>query len=92
MMTSFDEVISGLQKHGRELTADESEMLRQLLHSDAISPQFVRKLMQEYGDASIAAAFLMPQAWDKHYLEYLLRRHKGHFYRNRYPSLTIIDT
>jgi hypothetical protein len=92
IMKSFDEVISGLQKHGRELTADESEMLRQLLCSDAISPQFVRKLVQEYGDVSIAAAFLMPEACDKHYLEYLLRRYKGHFYRNRYPSLTIVDT
>ena len=92
IMKSFDKIISGLQKHGRELTADESEMLRQLLCSDAISPQFVRKLVQEYGDASIAAAFLMPEACDKHYLEYLLRRYKGHFYRNRYPSLTIVDT
>ena len=42
MMTSFDEVIRGLQKHGSELTADESEMLRQLLYSDAVSPRFVR--------------------------------------------------
>ena len=92
MMTSFDEVISGLQKHGSELTADESEMLRQLLYSDAVSPHFVRKLVQDYGDASIAAAFFIPQDCDKHYLEYLLRRYKGHFYRNRYPSLTIVDT
>jgi hypothetical protein len=60
-------------------------------NSDAISPQFVRKLVQEYGDVSIAATFLMPEACDKHYLEYLLRRYKGHFYRNRYPSLTIVD-
>jgi hypothetical protein len=92
LMTSFNEVISGLQKHGRDLSEDESEMLRQLLYADAISPQFVRRLTQDYGAASIAAAFLIPQDYDKYYLEYLLRRYKGHFYRNRYPSLTIVDT
>jgi hypothetical protein len=92
MMTSFDDVLHGFQKQGRDLSEDESEMIRQFLYADAISPPFVRKLVQDYGDASIAAAFLIPQDCDKYYLEYLLRRYKGHFYRNRYPSLTIVDT
>jgi hypothetical protein len=92
MMTGFDDVLSGLQKRGSDLKEDESEGIRQLLYADAISPQFVKKLVQDYGDASIAAAFLIPQDRDKYYVEYLLRRYKGHFYRNRYPSLTIVDT
>jgi hypothetical protein len=91
MMMSFQDVRSGLQKQGGDLTAEESEMVRQFLYANAISPQFVRKLVQDYGDASIAAAFLIPQDCDKYYLEYLLRRYKGHFYRKRYPSLTIVD-
>ena len=91
MMMSFDEVRRGFQKHGRDLREEESEMIRQFLYADAISPQFVRKLVQDYGDASIAAAFLIPQDCDKYYVEYLLRRYKGHFYRNRYPSLSIVD-
>jgi hypothetical protein len=91
MMTGFDDVLSGLQKRGSDVKEDESEGIRQLLYSDAISPQFVRKLVQDYGDASIAAAFLIPQDSDKYYLEYLLRRYKGHFYRKRYPSLSIVD-
>jgi hypothetical protein len=91
MMMSFDEVRRGFQKQGRDVTADEAEMLRQFLYADAISPQFVRKLVQDYGDASIAAAFLMLQECDTSYVEYLLRRYKGHFYRQRYPSLTIVD-
>jgi hypothetical protein len=91
MMTSFDDVLHGFQKQGSDVTADESEMIRQFLYADAISPQFVRKLVQDYGDASIATAFLIPQDCDKYYLEYLLRRYKGHFYRKRYPSLSIID-
>jgi len=81
----------GFQKHGRDVHEDESEMIRQFLYSDAISPRFVRKLVQEYSDESIAAAFLIPRECAQYYLEYLLRRYKGHFYRNRYPSLTIVD-
>lgn len=91
MMMSFDDVRRGFQKQGGELTADEAEMIRQFLYADAISPQFVRKLVQEYGDASIATAFLLPQDSDTYALEYLLRRYKGHFYRKRYPSLSIVD-
>jgi len=91
MMTSFDNVLHGFQKQGRDLSEDEAEMIRQFLYADAVSPPFVHKLVQDYGDASIAAAFLIPQDYDTYYLEYLLRRYKGHFYRNRYPSLSIVD-
>ena len=91
MMMSFDDVCSGFQKRGGDLTADESEMVRQFLYADAISPQFVKKLVQDYGDASIAAAFVIPHDCDTYYVEYFLRRYKGPFYRKRYPSLTIVD-
>jgi hypothetical protein len=91
MMTGFDDVRSGLQKRGSDLKEEESEGIRQFLYADAISPQFVHKLVQDYGDASIAAAFLIPQDCDRYYLKYLLRRYKGHFYRKRYPSITIVD-
>jgi hypothetical protein len=91
MMMSFDDVRRGFQKRGSDVKEDESEGIRQFLYSDAISPPFVHKLVQEYGDASIAAAFFIPQDDGKHYLEYLRRRYKGHFYRKRYPSLTIVD-
>jgi len=91
MMTGFDEVLRGFQKRGDDVKEEESEGIRQSLYADAISPGFVSKLMQDYGDASIAAAFLMPQDCDKYYVAYLLRRYKGHFYRKRYPSLSIVD-
>ena len=91
MMMSFDDVLSGFQKQGRGLNEDESEMVRQFIYSDAINPQLVRTLVQEYGDESIASAFLIPQGDDKRYLDYVLRRYKGHFYRNRYPCLSIVD-
>jgi hypothetical protein len=91
MMMSFDDVVSGFQKRGCDLHADESEMVRQFLYSDAISPQFVHKLVEDYGAASIASSFLIPRACEPYYLDYLLRRYKGHFYRKRYPSLSIVN-
>jgi Protein of unknown function (DUF3843) len=91
LMDGFNALVSGLQKHGAQLTEDEAESLRALLSAEAISPQFVRRLVQGYGDAAIAAAFLIPRETASYYLDYLLRRYKGHFYRHRYPSLTVID-
>jgi uncharacterized protein DUF3843 len=91
IMEGFNAIVSGLQKQGEQMTDDEAESLRALLYSDAISPEFVRALVREYGDASIASAFLIQRETAPQYLEYLLRRYKGHFYRRRYPSLTLVD-
>ncbi len=91
MMMGFDDVVRGFQKQGRDLTDEESDGIRQLLYADAISPQFVRKLVQDYGDESIASSFMIPQDCSQHYLDYLLRRYKGHFYRKRCPSISLID-
>jgi len=91
IMMSFNDVLSGFQKQGCDLNADESEMVRQFLYADAISPKFVERLVQDYGDASIASSFLIPRECEPYYLAYLLRRYKGHFYRNRYPALSIVD-
>ena len=58
--------------------------------SDAISPRFVKRVLQEYGDESVKAAFLLKGDLPSYWLDYLLRSHKGHFYRKRYPSLSVI--
>jgi hypothetical protein len=91
IMEGFNTIVSGLQKQGEQVTDDEAESLRAFLSSDAISPEFVRTVMREYGDASIAAAFLIQSETAPQYLEYLLRRYKGHFYRRRYPSITLVN-
>lgn len=90
IMTGFNDVVSGLKKWGQNLTEDETEAIYALMNSDAISPDFVRRLVKKYGDESISSAFLIDSRGDKSYLDYLLRRYKGHFYRNRYPQITLI--
>ncbi|MBE7554288.1 MAG: hypothetical protein HS126_24780 [Anaerolineales bacterium] len=41
IMTGFNDVVSGLKKRGQGLTEDETEAIRALIDSDAISPDFV---------------------------------------------------
>jgi hypothetical protein len=90
MMTGFNEVISGLKKRGQDLTEDEIEAIHSMMISDAISPGFVQRLVEDYGDESIAATFFIRDRSDKTYLHYLLRRYKGHFFRNRYPQVALV--
>lgn len=90
IMNRFDDVMNGLKKRGRGLTEEEWESIKGVMRSEAICPQFMRKLIQEYGDESIASTFFIRNISNKVYLEYLFRRYKGHFYRNRYPSLSIV--
>jgi len=89
IMPEFNDVLSGLKKKGTGLTAGEEEALWGWVKSQSLSPGFVRRLAEEYGSESIAAAFLLETQAD-YMLEYLLRRYKGRFYRPRYPTLTIV--
>jgi hypothetical protein len=86
IMTGFDDVKSGFEKKGINLTGDEKEAIRQFIVSDAISPNFVMKLVNKYGDKSIASSFLINN--DLSFTSFLLHKYKGHFFRNRYPEIS----
>ena len=89
IMVGFNDVVNGFMKKGVTLNEDDADSIRSFIFSDSISPKFVKKLVQKYGDESIASAFLVRSDHHTPYLDYLLRRYKGHFYRNRYPSITL---
>ena len=88
IMQEFNHIVNGFKKKGINLSEDEEDSIRGFIYSDAISPQFVKKVAQEYGDESILAAFLIRGGHGISCLDYLLRRYKGHFYRNRYPCIS----
>ena len=90
IMTHFTPLIAGLKKKGEGLTEDEEEVIRGFFDSDAISPRFVRRVLEEYGDESVKAAFLLKGDLPGYWLDYLLRSRKGHFYRKRYPALAVV--
>jgi hypothetical protein len=85
----FNQVRSGLEKKGVGLNEDELRALQGLITGEAISPAFVRRLVAEHGVDSIAEAFLLRDAPSDLALDFLLRRYKGHFYRTRYPTLSL---
>ena len=89
IMTGFNHIISGFSKKGVGLSQDEEEGIRLIIASESISPNFVKRLVKEYGYESIESAFLIQGDHNEHNLDYLLRRYKGAYYRKRYPDLTI---
>jgi hypothetical protein len=88
-MLGFNHVLSALGKRGVGLNEDELQALHGLVTSEAISPAFVHRLVANYGAQSIAEAFLMRDGPSDLACDFLLRRHKGHFYRKRYPTLSL---
>ena len=90
MMLGFNDVLSGLAKKGCDLTDSESEAIKEFVRSRSISPAFVRRMVQEYGEISIRAAFLLRDCGAEYAVEYLLRRHKGAAFRKIYPNVSLV--
>jgi len=90
-MLGFNHLVSGFRKQGRGLTEDELHAVRGFIVSAAASPAFVRRLAAEHGAQSVAETFLLRDCPPEWALEVLLRRHKGQFYRKRYPSLALLQ-
>jgi len=90
MMQNFTSVVAGSKRKGEALTEDQQCAIRGFFDADAISPRFVKRVLEDYGDESVRTAFLLRGDLPSYWLDYLLRSHKGHFYRKRYPSLSVI--
>ncbi len=89
-MRDFAAAVSGLKREGDGLTEEEEYCLRGFFEADAISPRFVRRVLDEYGSEAVQAAFLLRGELPGYWLEYLLRSFKGRFYQRRYPFLSVI--
>ena len=89
-MTQFASLVAGLKRKGKTLTEDQERAIRGFFDADAVSPRFVKRVLDEYGDESARTAFFLRGDLPSYWLDYLFRRHKGHFYRKRYPSLSVI--
>ena len=90
IMSHFTTLVAGLRKKGEALTEGEEEAIRGFIESPAISPRFVRRVLEEYGEESIRAAFCLKDDLPGWWLDYLLRSRKGHYYRKRYPCLSVV--
>jgi hypothetical protein len=86
IMPYFNDVVNGLKKMGNHLTEDESDAIRNFIMSESISPNFVYRIIKDYGEQSILESFLIRE--NSYAIVYLLHKYKGHFYRNRYPQIS----
>ena len=86
----FNILLSGLRKHGVELTENEMDVFGHFLTDRSVSPAFIRRVLAEHGAESLLAIYLMRRSPPELALEFLLRRHKGQYYRKHYPSITIV--
>jgi hypothetical protein len=86
MMMCFNDVLNGFKKQGLDLTNEEKDIIREFITSDAISPNFIYRMIKDYGDKSINSAFLINSEGSN--IEFLLHKYKGHFYRNKYPEIS----
>ncbi|MBI1987164.1 MAG: DUF3843 family protein [Nitrospinae bacterium] len=91
ILVNYNTVTTGLKKNGEDLNENELETIQGVMNCDAISPAFVRRLLREHGgEESIKATFMLTKCSQSYWLEYLLRSLKGHFYRKRFPLLSVI--
>jgi len=91
-MLGFNHVLSGLRKQGDGLTDLERDALRHFVTDRCISPAFVHRLVREHGTASLLETFHVRDLPPDGALTFLLRCHKGRFYLNRYPSLSLMKS
>lgn len=90
IMTHFAPLVAGLRKKGEDLTGDEADSIRGFVESPSIGPRFVRRVLEEHGDESVRAAFVLSGDLPGYWLDWLLRSRKGHYYRKCYPSLSVV--
>jgi hypothetical protein len=88
IMPGFYHILQGFAKKGVDMTEDEIGSIRGLIKSPSISPKFVEKLAKKYGAESIAETFLHRDRQGIDYLQYVLRRYKGQYFRIRYPNIS----
>jgi hypothetical protein len=87
MLNGYFTLLSALNKQIDPLTQDEMEILQAFIEGEASSPAFVRRVIRDAGSEGIARLYFLPDGEDG--IEYLLRRFKGHYYRNRYPCISL---
>ena len=90
-MLGFNHVLSGLRKQGDGLSDRERDALWHFMCDRCASPAFVHRLVREHGEASLLETFHLRDLPPNRALAFLLRSHKGRFYRNRYPSLSLVQ-
>ena len=90
IMDHFDTLVRGLENPMQPLPEDEAEVIQGFIESPQISPAFVRHVVQGYGIDAVKTAFLLHRCDHEYCLDYLLRRHKGEYFKKRNPPVAVV--
>ena len=86
-----DAFVGALKKRGSDLSDDEKQTVLGWILSDSISPEFINRMLKEYGgEESVKESFLLRDVQCEYWLDFLFRCYKGHYYRMRYPTLSVV--
>ena len=91
IMEHFHDLVEGFQRQGADLTDGQEEVIGGFMRSESISPAFVLRMVKEYGDAALQRTFRLEDTQANYCLYYLLRRYKVHFFRKRYPAISVVE-
>ncbi|MEI6780056.1 MAG: DUF3843 family protein [Verrucomicrobiota bacterium] len=91
-MLGFNHVLSGLRKQGDGLSDPERYALRSFVTNQGASLAFVHRLVREHGAASLFEVFHLRDIPPDQALVFLLRCHKGRYFRNRYPAIALVKS
>ena len=90
IMAHFDTLVRALENPARPLPEVEARTIFDFINSPQISPAFVRHVTERHGSDSVKSAFLPGACDNQYWLDYLLRRHKGQYFKKRYPPIALV--
>ena len=88
ILSEFNFTKSALNKKGSDLTEEDMEFICSLIEDTSISPAFIDKLFSLYGKKTVLKVYHLKEESD---VDYLIHKYKGYYFRNRYPTLTLVD-
>ncbi len=88
ILTEYTSLKSSLKKEGKDLTSDDLDFIYAMIEDPSISPAFVQRILSMFGTKSVLKAYLLKEEND---IDYIIHKHKGIFFKNRYPTLTIVN-
>ena len=91
IITNYHKIKGALQKKGKGLSMEDIDTIQHIFQDSSISLDLLKRLIKDFGSASIAQAFYIKKR-PKYWVDYLLRKMKGRDFRNRYPMISIIDS
>jgi hypothetical protein len=86
----FDEIETAFKRIAPPMSDHDRERVASFVVSENTSPDFVRHMVERHGAEAIRDSFVLGSNPPDYWLEYLLRRFKGDYFKKQYPSIVLV--